>query len=169
MTNRLTACLAALLCAAACSAPASTGAGAAPAPTPAPAAKAAPAPAAPAPAPAVAAAAAPIAAPAPRGRNVDPVGMYDVNLTAMGNEMVLNARIEKKADGTYGGQVTGEGIPTLPVKSVTVTGNMVRMVVMAPDGGDAIISMTIDSDNNISGDWSMAGDGSKLTGKRRAK
>ena len=165
MTKRLTACLAAFLCAAACSAPASTGAGAAPAPTPAPGAKAAPAPAAPAPA----AAPAPIVAPAPRGRNVDPVGMYDVNLTAMGNEMVLNARIEKKADGTYGGQVTGEGIPTLPVKSVTVTGNMVRMVVMSPDGGDAIITMTIDSDNNISGDWSMAGDGSKLTGKRRTK
>jgi len=121
-------------------------------------------------------AAAPVAAPAAStpapaargGRNIDPAGMYDVNITAQGNAMAVNALIEKKPDGTWGGQVTGDAIPPLPIKSVTVSGNTVKIVVTAPDGGDAYINMIVDG-NDVSGDWSMTGDGSKITGKRRAK
>jgi len=80
----------------------------------------------------------------------------------------VNALIEKKPDGTWGGQVTGDAIPPLPIKSVTVSGNTVKIVVTAPDGGDAYINMIVDG-NDVSGDWSMTGDGSKITGKRRAK
>lgn len=140
------------LCAAACSSAASTGAASPPVPVSA----------------GVTTAVAAAAAATPLVRNVDPVGMYDVNLTAQGNPMAVNARIEKKADGTWGGQVTGDAIPPLPIKSVTVAGNSVKLVVTAPDGGDAFISMILVGDD-VTGDWSMTGDGSTITGKRRPK
>ncbi|MBI3568601.1 MAG: hypothetical protein HY084_10440 [Gemmatimonadetes bacterium] len=158
MSVRLPVLVAMALGAAACSSASSTGAAAPPAPAAAPAPSGPVANATPAPAP----------APAPRVRNIDPTGMYDVNITAQGNPMAINAVIEKKADGTWGGTVTGDAIPPLPIRSVTVTGNSVKLVVTAPDGGDAFITMVVDG-TDISGDWSMAGDGSKITGKKRAK
>lgn len=140
------------LCAAACSSASGTGAGSPPAPV----------------SNGVTAAVAAAAAATPRVRNIDPVGMYDVNLTAQGNPMAVNARIEKKADGSWGGQVTGDAIPPLPIKSVTVTGNTVKLIVTEPGGSDAFITMIVVGDD-ISGDWSMTGDGSPITGKRRPK
>jgi hypothetical protein len=98
-------------------------------------------------------------------KDIDPVGTYTVYLTAQGNAMTTTTRIDKRTDGTYGGTVNGDGIPPLPVTSVTVTGNKVKLSLTAPDGSEAIISMVITGDD-ITGDWSMAGDGSKISGKK---
>jgi hypothetical protein len=98
-------------------------------------------------------------------KDIDPVGTYTVYLTAQGNAMTTTTRIDKKADGTYTGSVNGDGIPPLPVNSVTVTGNKVKLSISAPDGTEAIIEMWIKGDD-ITGQWSMANDGSKLTGKK---
>ena len=100
----------------------------------------------------------------PNARDIDPVGTYQVNLTAQGSPMTLTAKIDKRSNG-WGGQVTGEGVPLLPVKSVTVKGNTMKVVVTAPDGTDAIINIIL-TGSDISGDWSMTGDGSKITGKK---
>jgi hypothetical protein len=98
-------------------------------------------------------------------KDVDPVGTYTVYLTAGGNAMTTTTRIDKKPDGTYGGTVNGDGIPPLPVTSVTVTRNKVRLSITAPDGGEAIIEMFLKGDD-ITGQWWMANDGSNLTGKK---
>ena len=98
-------------------------------------------------------------------KDVDPVGTYTVYLTAQGNAMTTTTRIDKKADGTYTGTVNGDGIPQLPVNSVTVTGNHVKLSVTAPDGSEAIIDMIVKGDD-ITGSWSMANDGSAITGKK---
>ena len=98
-------------------------------------------------------------------KDIDPVGTYTVYLTAQGNAMTTTTRIDKKPDGTYGGTVNGDGIPPLPVISVTVTHNKVRLSITAPDGGEAIIEMFIKGDD-ITGQWWMANDGSNLTGKK---
>jgi hypothetical protein len=98
-------------------------------------------------------------------KDIDPVGTYTVYLTAQGNAMTTTTRIDKKADGTFTGTVNGDGIPPLPVNSVTVTGNRVKLSVTAPDGSEAIIDMTIKGDD-ISGQWSMANDGSTISGKK---
>jgi hypothetical protein len=100
----------------------------------------------------------------PNARDIDPVGTYQVNLTAQGSPMTLTAKIDKRREG-WGGQVTGEGVPLLPVKSVTVKGNTMKVVVTAPDGTDAIINIIL-TGTDISGDWSMTGDGSKISGKK---
>jgi hypothetical protein len=98
-------------------------------------------------------------------KNIDPVGTYTVYLTAGGNAMTTTTRIDKKADGSYTGTVNGDGLPPLPVNSVTVTGNRVKLSVTAPDGSEAIIDMTIKGDD-ITGQWSMANDGSTISGKK---
>jgi hypothetical protein len=48
---------------------------------------------------------------------------------------------------------------------VTVTGNKVKLTITAPDGSEAIIEMWVKGDD-ITGRWSMANDGSNLTGKK---
>jgi hypothetical protein len=114
--------------------------------------------------PAPAAPAAP-ATPKDSTKDIDPTGTYTVYLTAQGNAMTTTTRIDKRTDGTYGGTVNGDGIPPLPITSVTVAGNKVRVALTAPDGGEAVISMIITGDD-ISGEWSMANDGSKISGKK---
>jgi hypothetical protein len=108
---------------------------------------------------------APAPAAADSTKDIDPVGTYTVYLTAQGNAMTTTTRIDKKADGTYIGTVNGDGIPPLPVNSVTVTGNRVKLSVTAPDGSEAIIDMIVKGDD-ITGSWSMANDGSAITGKK---
>ncbi len=98
-------------------------------------------------------------------KDIDAAGTYTVYLTAQGNAMTTTTRIDKKADGTYTGTVNGDGIPPLPVNSVTVTGNRVKLSITAPDGSEAIIDMTIKGDD-ITGQWSMANDGSTISGKK---
>lgn len=108
---------------------------------------------------------APVPAASDSTKDVDPVGTYTVYLTAGGNAMTTTTRIDKKPDGGYAGTVNGDGIPQLPVNSVTVTGNKVKLSVTAPDGSEAIIEMILKGDD-ITGSWSMANDGSAITGKR---
>ncbi len=98
-------------------------------------------------------------------KDIDPTGTYTVYLTAQGNAMTTTTRIDKRTDGTYGGTVNGDGIPPLPVNTVTVSGNKVKLSITAPDGSEAIIDMVITGDD-ITGQWSMANDGSKITGKK---
>lgn len=98
-------------------------------------------------------------------KDVDPVGTYTTYITAGGNAMTTTTRIDKKPDGGYTGTVTADGIPPLPVNSVTVSGNKIHLSITGPDGGEAIIDMVLVGDD-ITGSWSMAGDGSRLTGKK---
>jgi len=98
-------------------------------------------------------------------KDIDPVGTYTVYLTAQGNAMTTTTRIDRNPDGSFSGSVNGDGIPPLPVTSVTVAGNKVRLSITAPDGSEAIIEMWVTGDD-ITGQWSMAGDGSTLTGKK---
>jgi hypothetical protein len=105
------------------------------------------------------------ATPADSLKDIDPVGTYTVYLTAQGNAMTTTTRIDKKEGGGYTGSVNGEGIPPLPITSVTVTKNKVRVSLTAPDGGEAIIEMIVNGED-ITGQWSMANDGSKITGKK---
>jgi len=114
--------------------------------------------------PAPAAPAAPVT-PADSLKDIDPVGTYTVYLTAQGNALTTTTRIDKKEGGGWTGTVNGDGIPPLPVTSVTVAKNMVRVSLTAPDGSEAIIEMVVNGED-ITGQWSMANDGSKITGKK---
>jgi hypothetical protein len=98
-------------------------------------------------------------------KDIDPVGTYTVYLTAQGNAMTTTTRIDKKDGGGYSGTITADGIPPLPVTSVSVTGKKLKLTLTAPDGSEAWIEMTVDGED-LTGSWGMANDGSKITGKK---
>lgn len=96
---------------------------------------------------------------------VNPVGSYVVNLTAQGNPIALTAKIEKKSDGTFAGVVMSDVFPPMPITSVKVAGAKITMTITAPDGSEATITMELKGDD-ITGDWSMPNDGSRIVGKK---
>ena len=97
--------------------------------------------------------------------DVNPVGSYVVNLTAQGNLMALTAKIEKKADGGFTGTVMSDAFPPMPITRVKVSGTKISIAVTAPDGSEAVINMELKGDD-VTGDWSMPNDGSKIVGKK---
>ena len=133
---------------AACASPASTGAASSPAPIVPTTGQQSSMPSAP-----------------PPVADIDPVGSYAVNLTAQGNPITVNAKIEKRPDGTYGGIVTSDVAPPLPITSVRVKGKTMRVAVNGPDGVEAILNLSLDGDL-VSGDWKMGSDGSAVSGKK---
>ena len=148
MTIRRSFLLLAACGTAACASPASTGAASSPAPTMPTAGQQSSMPPAP-----------------PPVADIDPVGTYAVNLTAQGNPMSVNAKIERRPDGGYGGTVTSDVTPPLPITSVRVKGKTMRVAVNGPDGVEAILNLTVDGDL-VSGDWKMGSDGSAVSGKK---
>ena len=80
--------------------------------------------------------------------------------------MTLTLRIDKKDDGSYGGQMTGECLPPLPITSIKVSGSSVKITFTAPDNTEGTINFVLASDNTITGEWMMTGDGSTITGKK---
>lgn len=99
-------------------------------------------------------------------RVADVAGLYTINFSTQGSPMTLTLRIDKKEGGGYGGQMTGESLPPLPITSIKVSGNSVKVTFTAPDNTEGTISFVLASDNTITGDWLMTGDGSKITGKK---
>jgi hypothetical protein len=100
--------------------------------------------------------------------DLNPAGTYSLQITAQGNAMAIQAVVTKNEDGSFGGTVTGDAFPPLTIKAVTVTERHLKLTIAAPDGGDAIVDVTVAEDNEVTGEWSMAGDGSKVTGKKIA-
>jgi hypothetical protein len=99
-------------------------------------------------------------------RAADVTGLYTVNFSTQGSPMTLTLRIDKKESGGYGGQMTGESLPPLPITSIKVSGNSVKIAFTAPDNTEGTITFVLASDNTITGDWLMTGDGSPITGKK---
>lgn len=132
-----------LLSAACASAPAST------APAPAPAA-AAPAPAA-------------MAAPAPAA--VNPVGRWTVALTAQGQAFDFVMDLRHVSGDDYTGSINSQAFPPMPINSAKRSGNAMVIKITAPTGDEATINVVFEGDV-LSGEWSMPGDGSRVSGRR---
>jgi hypothetical protein len=117
---------------------------------------------APAPAPAPAAAA---PAPAPAVTLVNPVGRWTVALTAQGQafDMVMDLRAVQGDEFT--GVLNSQAFPPIPINKATRAGNTMVIKITAPTGDEATINITFEGDT-FSGDWSMPGDGSRVSGRR---
>lgn len=129
------------------------------APTPAPMPAAMPA----ASAPATPQAAAPAPAPAPAAAAVNAVGSYsfatDVNGTPVAGTLVIT-----RANGTWGGKMTSDVFPELPVTAVEVTGQTVKVTADTPNG-TVMIVMNFSGDD-YTGTWELGGQTGAVSGKR---
>ncbi len=128
----------------ACKSASSAGAGAAPAPV-----------AAPAPAPAPAAVA-----------TMDPSGKWSVALTAQGQAFDFEMELRRIGGAEFGGVVTSQAFPPMNINKATLTGNTMKLSLTAPTGDEATFNLVFEGDV-LTGDWSMPGDGSRLSGRRK--
>ena len=121
------------------------------------------APASTAPAPAPAAAPAAMAAPAPAAAN--PVGRWTVALTAQGQAFDFVMDLRHISGDDYTGSVSSQAFPPMAINSAKRSGNSMVIKVTAPTGDEATFNVVFEGDV-LSGEWSMPGDGSRVSGRR---
>ena len=144
----------ALVLATACaSAPAST--------TPAPATASSAATAAPAASAATANAVASSAARTP----ADVIGRWTIALTAQGQAFDFEMDLKHVAGDDYTGEIKSQAFPPMAINSAKRSGNAMLIKITAPTGDEATINVVFEGDV-LSGEWSMPGDGSRVSGKR---
>ena len=105
------------------------------------------------------------APPSPTTTEIDPVGTYDLTIVVQGTAMGSTVKIEKKADATLGGSVATQAYGTFPIEAVKVSGRTMTISLSSQDGSPISISLPLEGDQ-VTGEWSMANDGSKITGKK---
>lgn len=102
----------------------------------------------------------------PAAPALDPVGKYAVQAVVQGQAADFDMVIEKKDDGTYTGSLSNPNLGTSTIVSLKVEGRTVKMVLATPQGTEAAAECTVAEDGTLDGQWSMQGDGGKLTGKK---
>ncbi len=117
-----------------------------------------------APAPVAAPAPAPAAAPAASAA-FDPAGKWSLGLNAMGQQLEVALDLYKLSDGKWAGTVSSAMFPPFPISEATLTGKRMVISFVAPTGDPAKITLDFDGDA-AQGEWTMAGDGSKVVGRR---
>ncbi|MBI3790079.1 MAG: hypothetical protein HY275_04280 [Gemmatimonadetes bacterium] len=107
---------------------------------------------------------APVAsAPAPAKTAMNPVGSYEFNTEINGSPMKGQVMITG-APGAWTGKMTSDITPELPLTSVVVDGQTMKLVLDTPNGA-ATINMTF-TGAAFTGTWELGGAGGALTGKR---
>jgi len=102
----------------------------------------------------------------PAAPALDPVGKYVVQAVVQGQTADFDMVIEKKDDGTYTGSLSNPNLGTSTIVSLKVEGRTVKMILATPQGTEAAAECTVAEDGTLDGQWSMQGDGGKLTGKK---
>lgn len=112
---------------------------------------------------------APMAEPAPMAAPavvaVNPAGRWSVALVAQGQQFDFVMDLTKTSDWTYSGSVASQAFPTMAISTAMLTGNRLKFTVVAPTGDNASFDLVFEGDT-FTGDWSMPGDGSKVSGRR---
>ena len=114
--------------------------------------------------PSSAVAPAPAAAPAASAA-FDPAGKWSLGLNAMGQQLEVALDLYKLSDGKWAGTVSSAMFPPFPISEATLTGKRMVISFVAPTGDPAKITLDFDGDA-AQGEWTMAGDGSKVVGRR---
>ena len=112
----------------------------------------------------VAAAPAPVVqAPPPPPAPVNPVGQFEFVTELNGNPMKGVIDIHGSV-GAYTGKIATDVTPELPVTSVSVTGQVMKLTADTPNGA-VTMSFTFVGPA-FTGSWELAGTGGAVTGKR---
>ncbi len=94
-----------------------------------------------------------------------PAGKWSIGLVAQGQNMEVTLELVKLADGSWSGMIGTAQFGTIPLSKVTVDGK--KMVATFPVPTGDMGTMTLNFDGDLAeGEWSMPGDGSKVSGKR---
>lgn len=97
---------------------------------------------------------------------LDPVGKYTVSAVVQGQAADFDMVVEKNDDGSLGGSLSNPNFGTSVISSLKVDGRTIKLVLATPQGVEAVMEFTVAADNSVDGNWSMQGDGGKVTGKK---
>ena len=102
-----------------------------------------------------------VVAPAP----FDPSGKWTLGLMAQGQAMEVVMELAKLPDGTWTGTMTSQAFAPIPIAKATLTGKQLIATFPVPTGDTGSMTLNFDGDI-VDGEWSMPGDGSKVSGKK---
>lgn len=109
--------------------------------------------------------AAPAAMSAPAPAVANPVGRWTVALTAQGQAFDFVMDLRHVSGDDYTGSINSQAFPPMPINSAKRSGNAMIIKITAPTGDEATINVVFEGDV-LSGEWSMPGDGSRVSGRR---
>jgi len=92
-------------------------------------------------------------------------GGYTIDVAVGGQAMTMTFVVEKKSDGTYSGVFKHAELGEIPTSSFKVEGRKMSMGIVTP-GGPGTVTLTVNKENVVEGEWAMEGDGSRITGKK---
>src|SRR5258708_5329221 len=96
----------------------------------------------------------------------DPVGRYQLQTTSPDGQTVsIAATIVKLPDGKFGGELSGSAIQTVKILDLAVKDSTITFTVQATDENLATVKFVV-SGNSVVGEWSMANNTIKLSGRR---
>lgn len=94
-----------------------------------------------------------------------PDGSYTLDVAVGGQAMTMTFLVEKKSDGTYTGVFKHVELGEIPTTNFKVEGRKLSMGIVTP-GGPGTVTLTVNKENVVEGEWAMEGDGSKISGKK---
>lgn len=98
---------------------------------------------------------------------VDPVGVFDFATTVEGMAVTGTLTVNRSAAGAYEGSIATNITETIPVRSVTVSGQRMDVVGDTPDGP---ISLVLEfRGDEFSGSWTTGAMSGTHSGKRRPR
>ena len=95
---------------------------------------------------------------------VDPTGDYDITFTDDGSVRSATM-VVRGVPGEFTGQVNAENRPPVTISAMAASGSQVIITGNIPQGV-LLIRFRLTGDS-LRGDWSLRGDGGKLTGVKR--
>lgn len=102
----------------------------------------------------------------PKPRDIDPTGSYAVNLTYGGMPISVTLWMGKADTGAWTGSITADGVPTITLGDITLSGKKVTATMTSPDGVGVTLEFMIEG-ADLTGSWRGSnGDGSPMTGKK---
>ncbi len=104
----------------------------------------------------------PAPAPAPA---FSPAGKWSLGLVAQGQAMEVVMELSKLPDGTWTGTLSSAAFPPIPISKATLTDKKLMMTFPVPTGDSGAMTLNFNGDL-VEGEWSMPGDGSKVSGKK---
>lgn len=97
---------------------------------------------------------------------VNPAGRWSLALVAQGQNLALTMEVERITGNDYKGTISSDMFPPMAFSKATLDGNRMIITAPSPTGDMATLDLRFNGDI-IDGEWSMPGDGSKVSGKRQ--
>ncbi len=94
-----------------------------------------------------------------------PDGSYTIDVAVGGQALTMTFVVEKKTDGSFAGVFKHAEMGEFATTSFKVEGRKMSMGIVTP-GGPATVTLTVNKENVVDGEWAMEGDGSRISGKK---